>query len=351
MRLKPVPVPTHSLDLAFEDNALCALLFGRHHEHLARIERQLPVSLMARGNHVTIAGEPADAEAAAAVLQDLHERLRRGFEVGADEVDAAVRLVSGGSPAESGGFRGADAAIRTERRLVAPRSPNQAAYLRALERHELVLALGPAGTGKTYLAVAAGVAMLKQRRVERLILSRPAVEAGERLGFLPGDLKDKVDPYLRPLYDALQDMLPEGKLAQRIEGGQIEIAPLAFMRGRTLANAFVILDEAQNTTPPQMKMFLTRLGENSRMVVTGDPSQDDLPPGTPSGLADAVGRLEPVPEIGVIRFNESDIVRHPLVQTILSAYDAGPGGGPDAGSKAAARDGTTATTAGAADTE
>jgi phosphate starvation-inducible PhoH-like protein len=191
-----------------------------------------------------------------------------------------------------------------------------------MQRHDLVFGVGPAGTGKTYLAVAAGLSLLKQRVVERLILSRPAVEAGERLGFLPGDMKDKIDPYLRPLYDALQDMLPEGKLGAKLESAQIEIAPLAFMRGRTLANAFVILDEGQNTTPSQMKMFLTRLGENSRMVVTGDPSQDDLPPGTASGLKDAIAKLDDVRGIAVIRFTERDIVRHPLVETILGAYRA-----------------------------
>ena len=210
--------------------------------------------------------------------------------------------------------------IRTDKRRIIPRSPNQAAFLRAMQRHDLVFGVGPAGTGKTYLAVAAGLSLLKQRAVERLILSRPAVEAGERLGFLPGDMKDKVDPYLRPLYDALQDMLPEGKLGAKLESAQIEIAPLAFMRGRTLANAFVILDEGQNTTPGQMKMFLTRLGENSRMVVTGDPSQDDLPPGTASGLNDAVAKLDDVGGVAVVRFNERDIVRHPLVETILDAY-------------------------------
>jgi phosphate starvation-inducible PhoH-like protein len=230
---------------------------------------------------------------------------------------------------------GDDVMIRTERRRVSPRSPTQAAYLRAMRDHDLVFGIGPAGTGKTYLAVATGVALLKQRAVDRLILSRPAVEAGERLGFLPGDMKDKVDPYLRPLYDALQDMLPDGKLGAKLESGQIEIAPLAFMRGRTLANAFVILYEGQNTTPAQMKMFLTRLGENSRMVVTGDPSQDDLPPGTRSGLVDAVRRLDRTPEIAVIRFTEQDIVRHPLVEAILKAYGGEnplqPEAGPDRG--------------------
>jgi phosphate starvation-inducible PhoH-like protein len=227
-------------------------------------------------------------------------------------------------PHDVAALTGDDVVIRTERRRVSPRSPTQAAYLRAMRRHDLVFGIGPAGTGKTYLAVATGVALLRQRVVDRLILSRPAVEAGERLGFLPGDMKDKVDPYLRPLYDALQDMLPDGKLGAKLESGQIEIAPLAFMRGRTLANAFVILDEGQNTTPAQMKMFLTRLGENSRMVVTGDPSQHDLPPGTRSGLVDAVRRLDQTSEVAVIRFSEQDIVRHPLVEVILRAYGEGP---------------------------
>jgi phosphate starvation-inducible PhoH-like protein len=322
MRLKPVSVglqETVSRTLSFEDNGRCAVLFGRHHEHLALLEQHLPVSLAARGNLVTISGEPAPVAAAAAVLEGLYRQLEGGLDLDRNEVDAAVRMVVR-APHDGGASTGDDVVIRTERRRVSPRSPMQAAYLRAMRGHDLVFGIGPAGTGKTYLAVATGVTLLKQRVVDRLILSRPAVEAGERLGFLPGDMKDKVDPYLRPLYDALQDMLPDGKLATRLESEQIEIAPLAFMRGRTLTNAFVILDEAQNTTPAQMKMFLTRLGENSRMVVTGDPSQDDLPPGTRSGLIDAVGRLDQVSEIAVIRFTEQDIVRHPLVELILKAY-------------------------------
>ncbi|HET6468037.1 MAG TPA: PhoH family protein [Geminicoccaceae bacterium] len=307
--------------VSFEDNATCAALFGQHHVNLARIEQKLPVSIVARGNEVFIRGG-ADAEvgAAAAVLEDLYGRLRQGHEVGREEVDAALRMVG---PANGGhSVRGAELQLRTERRMILPRSANQASYLRALDSHDLTFALGPAGTGKTYLAVASAVALLKQRRVDRLILSRPAVEAGERLGFLPGDLKEKVDPYLRPLYDALQDMLPEGKLEGRIETGQIEIAPLAYMRGRTLSNSFIILDEAQNTTPSQMKMFLTRLGEGSRMVVTGDPTQSDLPPGMPSGLSDAVEKLGKIQDIAVVRFDNSDIVRHPLVTEIIHAYEA-----------------------------
>jgi len=324
MRLKPVPAlatDVISRTLRFDDNPLCALLFGQHHEHLALIEQQIPATLAARGNVVTISGEPAAVDAVAAVLQELYRRLEAGLEIDRNEVDAALRMVRRGS-ADAIGFPGDDVLIRTDKRRISPRSPAQAAFLRAMQRQDLVFGIGPAGTGKTYLAVAAGVSLLKQRVVERLILSRPAVEAGERLGFLPGDMKDKVDPYLRPLYDALQDMLPEGKLGAKLESAQIEIAPLAFMRGRTLSNAFVILDEGQNTTPSQMKMFLTRLGENSRMVVTGDPTQDDLPPGTTSGLNDAIGKLDNLRDIAVIRFTERDIVRHPLVETILDAYRA-----------------------------
>jgi phosphate starvation-inducible PhoH-like protein len=198
-----------------------------------------------------------------------------------------------------------------------------------MEEHDMVFGIGPAGTGKTYLAVAMGASLLRRRMVDRLILSRPAVEAGERLGFLPGDMKDKVDPYLRPLYDALQDMLPEGKFATRLESGQIEVAPLAFMRGRTLSNAFVILDEAQNTTPAQMMMFLTRLGDNARMVITVDPAQHDLPPGTTSGLDDAVAKLDQVKGVGMIHFAEEDVVRHPLVARIIKAYRKRPNGRSD----------------------
>jgi phosphate starvation-inducible PhoH-like protein len=306
----------------FDDNAACAVLFGQHHLNLARIEQKLPVSIVTRGNEVFIQGEvEGDVRVAAAVLDDLYGQLKRGRLVGREEVDASLRMVMAAPDGGQGGLRGDDGAVRTERKLVLARSPNQATYLRALDRHDLVFALGPAGTGKTYLAVAMGVALLKQRRVERIILSRPAVEAGERLGFLPGDLKEKVDPYMRPLYDALQDMLPEGKLQTRIESGQIEIAPLAYMRGRTLSSAYVILDEAQNTTPSQMKMFLTRLGENSRMVITGDPTQSDLPPGMPSGLSDAVAKLRALDAVSVVQFDKNDVVRHPLVGEIIEAYE------------------------------
>jgi phosphate starvation-inducible PhoH-like protein len=337
--LAAIPERGSSHRIRFDDNSACAQLFGQHHLNLARIEQKLPVNIVTRGNEVFIQGEDdGGVRVAAAVLEDLYGQLKRGREIGREEVDAALRMAAaGGTDAATGG----EAGVRTERKLVAPRSPNQARYLRLMEAHDLVFALGPAGTGKTYLAVAMAVTLLKQRKVDRLILSRPAVEAGERLGFLPGDLKEKVDPYLRPLYDALQDMLADGKLQQRMESGQIEIAPLAYMRGRTLGNAFVILDEAQNTTPTQMKMFLTRLGENSRMVVTGDPTQSDLPPGQPSGLVDAIGKLEGLPEIGTARFDRTDVVRHPLVAQIIQAYDAAAVAPPRGGSASAA---TTTTT-------
>ncbi len=298
------------------------MLFGEHDRHLVRIEQKLGVSLLSRGNRVAVSGPPSAAERARDALLFLYERLRRGLTVDMGEVDAAIRLSSEETSGASDLFGSEELSIRTRKRHIGPRSPNQVGYLKALRDHEMVFGLGPAGTGKTYLAVAAAVQMLSAGRVDRIILSRPAVEAGERLGFLPGDLREKVDPYLRPLYDALHDMLPGEQVMKRLASGEIEIAPLAFMRGRTLANSFVILDEGQNTTPVQMKMFLTRLGENSRMVVTGDLSQIDLPPGARSGLYDALEALDGVEGIGVVRFGAEDVVRHPLVTKIVRAYDA-----------------------------
>jgi phosphate starvation-inducible PhoH-like protein len=309
------------LHLEFDDNSLLPMLFGEHDRHLARIEQRLGVSLLSRGNRLAISGPPSAAERARDALLFLYERLRRGLTVDMGEVDAAVRLAASEANGGSDLFGSEELAIRTRKRFIAPRTPNQALYLKTLRDYELVFGLGPAGTGKTYLAVAQAVQMLMAGRVDRIILSRPAVEAGERLGFLPGDLREKVDPYLRPLYDALHDMLPGEQVVKRLTSGEIEIAPLAFMRGRTLANAFVILDEGQNTTPVQMKMFVTRLGENSRMVVTGDLSQIDLPPGARSGLHDALDALGGVSGIGVVRFGAEDVVRHPLVTKIVSAYD------------------------------
>ncbi len=307
--------------VAFEDNALLPALFGQHDRHLARIEQLLGVTLSSRGNHVAIAGDAASQKVARAVLLTLYQRLKRGLEVTPGEVDGAVRMANAESSGSAGTDDG-DAVIRTRRRTINPRSPRQRDYLRALLTHDLTFGLGPAGTGKTYLAVAVAVQMLTSNRVSRIILSRPAVEAGERLGFLPGDLKEKVDPYLRPLYDALYDMLPAEQVEKRLENGEIEVAPLAFMRGRTLANAFVILDEAQNTTPMQMKMLLTRLGEGSSMVVTGDLTQIDLPRGVQSGLHEASTVLDGVEGIAFVEFSDTDVVRHPLVGRMVRAYDA-----------------------------
>ena len=247
----------------------------------------------------------------------LYQRVKAGQPVDPGEVDAALRMADAGDH----GPAGDEPTIKTRKKRISPRSPTQRRYIEAMQRSELVLGLGPAGTGKTYLAVCFAVEMLITGRVDRLVLSRPAVEAGERLGFLPGDMREKVDPYLRPLYDALYDALPADQVMKKLETGEIEIAPLAFMRGRTLANAFVILDEAQNTTPIQMKMFLTRLGENSRMVVTGDLSQVDLPKGVTSGLRDAADTLDGLDSVSFVHFTERDVVRHPLVARIVGAYE------------------------------
>jgi phosphate starvation-inducible PhoH-like protein len=308
--------------LEFDDNLLLPPLYGERDQHLDRIERQLGVSLVTRGNRLAISGPPSATEAARLALSRLYDRLKRGAEIDLPAVEAAVRLAEAEIADKSLSLWHEDAAFRTRKRRIAARSPGQAAYIKALRESELVFGLGPAGTGKTYLAVAAAVDLLMTGHVERIILSRPAVEAGERLGFLPGDLRDKVDPYLRPIFDALNDMLPADQLARRLGTGEIEVAPIAFMRGRTLARAFVILDEAQNTTPVQMKMFLTRLGEGSRMVVTGDPSQVDLPPGTRSGLAEALDTLTGVDGIAIVRFSDRDVVRHEFVARIVRAYEA-----------------------------
>jgi phosphate starvation-inducible protein PhoH and related proteins len=309
-----------SVTLQFDDNGLLPLLYGEHDRHLARIEQRLGIRLGSRGNRITIAGAAGRTETAEAVLRDLWRRLERGQSVGTAEVEAALRMAEGEAEGDPRLPLQDKPEIRTRKGAIAPRTPAQAAYMEMLAREEMVFGIGPAGTGKTYLAVAQGVALLQAGRVDRIVLSRPAVEAGERLGFLPGDLKEKVDPYLRPLYDALHDMLPAEQVARRIASGEIEIAPLAFMRGRTLAHCFAILDEAQNTTPAQMKMFLTRMGEGTRMVVTGDPTQVDLPAGQRSGLAEALDVLDGVPGIGVARFEERDVVRHPLVARIVAAY-------------------------------
>ena len=318
----PPGLPGRAVTMQFADNTLLPLLLGDHDRHLARLEQGLGVRLACRGQRVSINGDPARVEAAQVALGGLWQRLQTGQGVASADVDAAIRM-SQARPADADPRLPLSdlPAIRTRRGSVGPRSPGQSAYMEMLSQYEMVFGIGPAGTGKTYLAVAQAVAMLTAGRVERIVLSRPAVEAGERLGFLPGDLKEKVDPYLRPLYDALGDMMPGDQMARRMGTGEIEVAPLAFMRGRTLSHAFVILDEAQNTTPAQMKMFLTRMGEGTRMVVTGDLSQVDLPPGTRSGLREALDTLEGVQGIGVNRFDVRDVVRHPLVARIVDAYE------------------------------
>lgn len=311
----------HTANLVFEDNLLLPMLYGENNAHLERLESQLAIAVSSRGNVVALSGNDEGKIAAGKqALTALYDQLKLGQDISLGQVDAAIRMALHDLNDVPDEGDNKDVVLKTFKKTVKPYSPAQAAYMQALQTHEMVFAVGPAGTGKTYMAVAMAVAMYMHRKVDRIILSRPAVEAGERLGFLPGDLKEKVDPYLRPLYDALYDMMPAEKVVRAFETGEIEIAPLAFMRGRTLSNAYVILDESQNTTPVQMKMFLTRLGENSRMVITGDLSQVDLPHGMPSGLRDATNKLKHVDDIRFIFFSDKDVVRHPLVAKIVKAY-------------------------------
>ena len=315
------------LEMSFDKPHLINAVFGEFDRNLVTIENRLGVYISARGNRVQIEGEAGAIGRTRDVLNDIYSRISRGQEMDSEAVQSIIAMTA--EPTLEGIVRkdATDAPgimIRTRKKTLVPRSATQIPYMEALARDEIIFALGPAGTGKTYLAVAQAVAMLITGAVQRLILSRPAVEAGERLGFLPGDMKEKVDPYLRPIYDALYDCLPAEQVERRIASGEIEIAPIAFMRGRTLADSFIILDEAQNTTAAQMKMFLTRFGMNSRMVVCGDPHQVDIPGGERmSGLNDAVQRLEGVDGIQTIRFNSSDVVRHPLVGRIVDAYEGG----------------------------
>ncbi|WP_420826230.1 PhoH family protein [Shimia biformata] len=328
--LTPPPaseIPSETM-LEFPENRLLIDLCGEYDRNLAEIEQKLGVQIVRRGNQLVIHGEDAARAEAVEVLQSLYERLETGKSVERGDIDREIRM--GGSDDGTGVrdgdqlemFKGGKVEIKTRKKLVEPRTDAQKAYVQSLFNNELAFGIGPAGTGKTYLAVAVGVSMFIGGHVDRIILSRPAVEAGEKLGYLPGDMKDKVDPYMQPLYDALNDFLPGKQTAKLIEEKRIEIAPLAFMRGRTLSNAFVVLDEAQNATTMQMKMFLTRLGEGSRMVITGDRSQVDLPRGVPSGLADAERLLGSIPDISFNYFTAKDVVRHPLVAAIIEAYDA-----------------------------
>jgi len=313
--------------LTFDDNRLASTLFGQYGQNLALIERRLGVVANSRGNQVTLAGAREACDQARRVLESLYERLKRGDELVPGDVEGTIRLaLSQGSlfDFDPAAARQSFEEINLRKRRVRARTAAQDAYVRALKRHTLVFSTGPAGTGKTWLAVAYAVQLFERKEVDRIILSRPAVEAGERLGFLPGDMREKVDPYLRPIYDALYELIDARIVERALQTGEIEIAPLAFMRGRTLTNAVIILDEAQNTTSMQMKMFLTRLGENSRMIVTGDPSQVDLPNGQTSGLAEAAKLLDGVEGIAQVKFTAEDVIRHELVARIVAAYEGKP---------------------------
>ena len=322
--------PLSEVQVDFPDNFLLIELCGEYDRNLAEIEQKLSVQILRRGNHLVAIGEKDAADRTVNLLKALYSRLEAGREVGPADIDRELRMNAPEPPRQTRDgnqfemFGTGPVEIKTRKKMVEPRTEAQKAYVQNLFQNELCFGIGPAGTGKTYLAVAVGVSMFIEGLVDRIILSRPAVEAGERLGFLPGDMKDKVDPYMQPLYDALNDFLPGKQLQKMMEEKTIEIAPLAFMRGRTLANAFVVLDEAQNATTMQMKMFLTRLGEGSRMVITGDRSQVDLPRGVASGLQDAERILKGINKISFNYFTAKDVVRHPLVAAIIEAYDADP---------------------------
>ncbi len=332
MGISALTPPTRSEDivetvLEFPDNRLLISLCGEFDRNLAQIEHQMGVHVLRRGNRLSVIGDKAAREQAAAVLRSLYARLEQGRSVAAGDIDGAMRMgrpmpdtkLEGSDQIEM--FTGGGIELRTRKKPIEPRTEAQKEYVKNLFANEMGFGIGPAGTGKTYLAVAVGVTMLISGAVEKIILSRPAVEAGERLGFLPGDMKEKIDPYMQPLYDALNDFLPAKQIQKLLEEKRIEIAPLAFMRGRTLSNAFVVLDEAQNATTMQMKMFLTRLGEGSRMVITGDRTQVDLPRGTASGLQDAERILQGVKGVTFNYFTSKDVVRHPLVARVIEAYE------------------------------
>lgn len=311
--------------LEFDDNTRLSTLYGEQNAHLLRLEDKLDISIVAKGNIVFLKGDEKTVAFAKSILETLWQRAKKDLPVGFGEINAALKIALDTDNQDKektlSNLHNEKLIIKTSKRTVTARTPNQSDYIKKMNDYALTFGIGPAGTGKTYIAVAKAVEMYQNGDVERIILCRPAVEAGERLGFLPGDMKEKVDPYFRPIYDSLHDLMGGDAMAKKIESGDIEIAPLAFMRGRTLSNSFIILDEAQNTTHMQMKMFLTRLGPNSRMVVTGDQSQIDLPKGEKSGLVEALAILEGDNEIGFTRFNDKDVVRHGLVSKIIRAYE------------------------------
>ncbi|MFT7144606.1 MAG: phosphate starvation-inducible PhoH-like protein [Alphaproteobacteria bacterium] len=319
----PTENKTKPLRLSFDDNQLLINLCGHHDSNLQQIEEHLAVQLVVRGNQLAIFGDASQAEKAKVVLEDLYELLEKDMTVGASEVNAALRITDGliDSKKRPNDLIGEKAVINTPLKKITPRTMQQHVYVNALRTSHLVFGAGPAGTGKTFIAMAMAISYLTSKQAKKIILTRPVVEAGESLGFLPGTLEEKIDPYLRPLFDALNDMVGPEKSKEYLESGAIEIAPLAYMRGRTLNDSIMLLDEAQNTTPMQMRMFLTRMGENSRMIVTGDPSQCDLKNGQPSGLRESLGVLEGLKDIDVIRFTDVDVVRHKLVARVVQAYD------------------------------
>ncbi len=307
--------------MIFDDLQITHTLFGAHNENLKRIAKTVGVRINAKGNALTLQGDSLDVQLAVRILNDLYGLLKKGYPLYPTDIDYAVRMISDDRTVNLEEIFLDTIYISSRKRVITPKSLNQKRYIDAIRKYDLVIGIGPAGTGKTYLAMAMAVAYLMKQEVERIVLTRPAVEAGEKLGFLPGDIIEKVNPYLRPLYDALHDMMDFDRASKLLEKGVIEVAPLAFMRGRTLNDAFIILDEAQNTGPEQMKMFLTRLGFNSKAVITGDITQVDLPENKVSGLIEIQGILKGTEGIEFIYFSDKDVVRHPLVQEIIKAYE------------------------------
>jgi phosphate starvation-inducible PhoH-like protein len=305
----------------FDDLHLANALFGVHSENLRRIARTIGVKISAKGNAITIQGDELDVDLSKRILNGLYGLLKKGYPLFPNDVDYAIRMISVDQSVNLEDIFLDTVYISARKRVITPKSLAQKRYIDAIRKYDLVIGIGPAGTGKTYLAMAMAVASLMKQEVERIVLTRPAVEAGEKLGFLPGNMVEKVNPYLRPLYDALHDMIDFDRASRFIEKGVIEVAPLAFMRGRTLNDSFVILDEAQNTGPEQMKMFLTRMGFSSKAVITGDITQVDLPDNKASGLIEIQGILKGIEGIEFVYFSDRDVVRHPLVQDIIKAYE------------------------------